>query len=222
MDTDQGTTQVLDRPAGAEQPSKPPRDPMRVLRMVRGIIGLALVVGVATVILVYAGSLLRTTLVDLGVPTRPPAGEDQAVATSPTSPPSTAAPGLPAGLTCDQLADHGLGYAGVVAYWIRSGSPESLGESRPCTDVFDQGEIDAFISRGEGQSSKATCQDLSDDGLDYTDTVAYFLRKDRPKRLDPDGDGWPCTDVYPQAAVDAFVHFDRQVVTKQPAATTPS
>lgn len=191
---------------------------MEVGRIARGIIGLAVVVGVATVILVFAGSMLRSTLVGMGIPTRPPGGDDRAAGSASTAPPSTAAPGLPEGLTCQQLADHGLGYAQVVAYWIRSGSPERLGESRPCTDVFDQGEIDAFVSQGEGQSSKATCQDLSDEGLTCDDVMAYFLRRDRPKRLDPDGIGFPCTDVYPQAAVDAFVHFDRQPALPRPLA----
>lgn len=178
--------------------------------MIRGIVGLCAVVGVAALILMWAGSLLRTTLIDLGVPTRPPGGADQAASGSGTKPPTTAAPGLPDGLSCQQLADRGLGYAQVVAYWIRSGSPGALGESQPCTTIFDEGEIAAFLAQGEGQASKATCQDLSDAGVDYSGTVAYFMRKDRPKRLDPEGTGFPCADAYPQAVVDAFVHFDRQ------------
>lgn len=212
METDQSPTEVLERPAGTEhEPSaKPPRDPKQIARMIRGIVGLCAVVAVTSVILMYAGSLLRTTLVDLGVPTRPPGGDDQAASAKATKPPSTAAPGLPDGLSCQQLADKGLGYAQVVAYWMRSGSPKALGESQPCTDVFDHGEIDAFIAQGEGQSSKATCQDLSDAGVEYAGAVAYFLRKDRPERLDPDGIGIPCADVYSQGVVDVFVHFDRQ------------
>lgn len=218
VDKDASPTEVLDRPddeAETAPSPRPPRDPYQYARMIRGIVGLCAVVGVITLILVYAGSLLRTTLMDLGVPTRPPNSGDEAGDARRTTPPSTAAAGLPEGLSCQQLADHGLGYAQVVAYWIRSGSPESLGESRPCTKVFDEGEIDAFLSQGEGQSSKATCRDLSDQGLTYSDAVAYFLRQDRPKRLDPNGIGWPCVDVYPQSVVDAFQHFDRQPTSTQ-------
>lgn len=211
MEPDTSPTQTLTPPEPQAPAEQKRRDPAVIARRIRGIVGLAAVVGVSTLILMWAGSLLQSRLIELGVPTRPPSsGDEAAVAMSPTGPPVTAAPGLPDGLTCQQLADNGLGYAQVVAYWIRSGSAESLGEGQPCTDVYDEGEIDAFLSQGEGQSSKATCQDLSDEGLDYTAAVAYFLRKDRPKRLDPEGDGLPCTDVYPQVTVDAFVHFDRQ------------
>lgn len=211
MEPDPSTTQTLTRPEAPPRPGEKTRDWIVIARRIRGVVGLVAVVVVISLILMWGGSLLQTKLVELGVPTRPPSlGDEAAVVTAPTTPPVTAAPGLPEGLTCQQLADNGLGYAQVVAYWLRSGSSESLGGDRPCTDVYDEGEIDAFLSQGEGQSSKAGCQVLSDEGLDYTAAVAYFLRKDRPKRLDPDGDGLPCTDVYPQAGVDAFLHFDRQ------------
>lgn len=216
MEDDPALTEVLDRPQAPEPPQKPPRPPVEVGRIARGLVGLAVVVGIATVILIFAGSMLRSTLVDLGIPTRPPGGGDKASGSGSTTPPSTAAAGLPDGLTCQQLADNGLGYPQVVAYWMRTGSPARLGDSQPCTDVFDQGEIDAFLAQGEGQSSKATCQDLSDEGVAYDDVVANFVRRDRPKRLDPDGIGFPCAGVYPQAMIDAFLHFDRQPALPRP------
>ena len=52
--------------------------------------------------------------------------------------------------------------------------------------------------------------EMGTQGLDYLGTVLYFHLQGQPSSLDPDGDGWPCVEQYPDESVDQV----RQMVTK--------
>jgi hypothetical protein len=47
------------------------------------------------------------------------------------------------------------------------------------------------------QEESLRCADLRDRGFGYVSALAWWTLWGRPVELDPDGDGRPCTDVYP-------------------------
>jgi len=49
------------------------------------------------------------------------------------------------------------------------------------------------------------------DGLSYPEVLYYFYDNDRPAGMDPDGDGRPCTEFFPDAEIVAFDDSVRQV-----------
>jgi hypothetical protein len=61
---------------------------------------------------------------------------------------------------------------------------------------------------GEGSldlPSGLMCVDLSAAGFPYPSAVGYWLREDRPQRMDADGNGIPCETVYESWEIDGLI-----------------
>lgn len=60
------------------------------------------------------------------------------------------------------------------------------------------------------QETGLECADLRARGFGYVSALAWWSLHDRPAALDPDGDGRPCTEVYPPDEVAAAFAKARQ------------
>jgi hypothetical protein len=115
---------------------------------------------------------------------------------------------LPSGATCADVSNGYSLYEFGVMYWLREGRPAALdidNDGRPCEDDFAPHLVDMYwepmrFPLGSG----LLCRDLNAMGLSLGDAVAYWLREQRPDRMDADRNGIPCETVYTQQDFDEF------------------
>ena len=93
-------------------------------------------------------------------------------------------------------------------YWLREGRPAALdidNDGRPCEDDFAPHLVDMYwepmrFPLGSG----LLCRDLNAMGLSLGDAVAYWLREQRPDRMDADRNGIPCETLVDAGVVTDF------------------
>lgn len=119
---------------------------------------------------------------------------------------------LPVGLFCRDLKQRGYGYPAAVEYWKTQAQPPRMDADRngiPCEPEYSRAEVGKYW-QGRKVSSLASvpdgllCRDLAGLGASYGEAVTYWWYAGMPDRLDADGNGRPCEQVYPKAVVEAF------------------
>ncbi|MEV6284427.1 hypothetical protein [Kribbella sp. NPDC051770] len=119
---------------------------------------------------------------------------------------------LPVGLVCRDLKQRGYGYAAAVEYWQVQAQPNRMDADRngiPCEPEYTRTEVGKYW-QGRKVSSLASvpdgllCRDLAARGASYGEAVTYWWYAGMPARLDADGNGIPCEQVYPATVVQAF------------------
>jgi hypothetical protein len=123
------------------------------------------------------------------------------------APPPT---GLEAGLFCRDLDARGYGFWDAAVYWVSEGSPDRMDADRngiPCETVFDGAEIDSFLSLADGFAPGLSCSELNlpDDPDTWLTAIAYWMLEGTPGRMDPDGNGLPCEDVFSAANIQLMI-----------------
>lgn len=116
--------------------------------------------------------------------------------------------GLEPGLPCSDLEDlaQRRGYEGVLAYWVVYGMSADLdsdGNGLPCDETTPP-LYDSEVFAELPSQNDLFCRDLAADNLDFSASVAYWVREGAPERMDADLNGIPCETVYPLDEVEAF------------------
>jgi hypothetical protein len=109
--------------------------------------------------------------------------------------------GLQAGLFCRDLEERGYDFWTAAIYWISEGAPDRMDADQngiPCETVFPAEQIDGFLSMGRSFAPGLSCTALGlpDDPDTWLTAVAYWMLEGKPDRMDPDGNGIPCEDVF--------------------------
>jgi hypothetical protein len=119
---------------------------------------------------------------------------------------------LPVGLLCRDLKQRGYSYVAAVGYWKAQGQPNRMDADRngiPCEPEYSRAEVGKYW-QGRKVSTLASvpdglfCRDLAALGASYGEAVTYWWYSGMPSRLDADGNGLPCEQVYTAAVVQAF------------------
>lgn len=127
---------------------------------------------------------------------------------------------LASGATCAEVSSFNPLYEYGVLYWLRDGRPAALdpdGDGRPCEDEYAPHLVEMYWEPMRFPlEGGLLCRDLDAMGLPLGDAVAYWLREQRPDRMDADRNGIPCETVYGQ---DDFDGFYSAVADEEPGQT---
>jgi hypothetical protein len=104
---------------------------------------------------------------------------------------------FPSGLYCRELVWYRPFFPQAVAYYYQEGFPSRMDADRngvPCETAYADKGFDGGLP--DHLPEGLSCDELEGQ-VGYFQVATYWLMEGRPASLDPDGDGYPCSHVWP-------------------------